>query len=105
MQRVTECKTLQRETGLVPHSQPIDPFVEKFVAFLSQIWPRGPFLPVVSVFNYCTVNNLRLCEFHGMEEVVGSNPTRSTKFLNHLEALSRLAAGLAPLVSVLLSSS
>jgi hypothetical protein len=31
------------------------------------------------VYKYCTVNNLRFGLFHGMEEVVGSIPTRSTK--------------------------
>ena len=51
----------------------------KFVAFLSQIPPSGPFLPVVPVYNHCTVNNLRFRSQHGMEEVVGSIPTRSTK--------------------------
>jgi len=47
---------------------------KKFVAFLSQIPPRGPFLPVVPVFNYCTVNNMRFVAFLDTEEVAGSNP-------------------------------
>lgn len=51
----------------------------KFVAFLSQIPPSGPFLPVVPVYNHCTVNNLRFRSQHGMEEVNGSIPFRSTK--------------------------
>jgi hypothetical protein len=51
---------------------------KKFVAFLSQIPPKGPFLPVVPVYNYCTVNNLRFRSQHGMEEVIGSIPIRST---------------------------
>jgi len=67
------------EMGPVPHSQPFDPSLKKFVAFLSQIPPRGPFLPVVPVYNHCTVNMLRFWALHGMEEVVGSIPTRSTK--------------------------
>ena len=54
---------------------------KKFVAFLSQIPPRGP---VVLVRKCCTVYNLRFCLFHGMEEIVGSIPTRSTKKINHL---------------------
>ena len=66
------------EIGLVPHSQPVLP-VEKFVAFLSQIPPRGPFLPVAPVYNFHTVNNLHFLEHHGMEEVIGSIPIRSTK--------------------------
>jgi len=64
--------------GLVPHSQPVLP-VEKFVAFLSQIPPRGPFLPVAPVYNCHAVNNLPFWELHGMEEVIGSIPIRSTK--------------------------
>jgi integrase len=55
------------------------PVVEKFVAFLSQIPPRGPFLPVVPVYNYCTVNNMRFMAFLDTEEVAGSNPVVPTK--------------------------
>jgi hypothetical protein len=51
---------------------------KKFVAFLSQIPPRGPFLPVVPVYNYCTVNNMRLMAFLDTEEVAGSNPVVPT---------------------------
>ena len=40
------------------------------------IWPVFPTNPI---FNYLAVNNLQIVEFHGMEEVVGSIPTRSTK--------------------------
>jgi hypothetical protein len=64
--------------GPVPHGQPFDPSLKKFVAFLSQIPPRGPFLPVVPVYNHCSVNNLRFWTLHGMEEVIGSIPIRST---------------------------
>jgi hypothetical protein len=52
--------------------------LEKFVAFLSQIPPRGPFLPVVPVRKYCSVYILRFRLLHGMEEVIGSIPIRST---------------------------
>jgi hypothetical protein len=52
---------------------------KKFVAFLSQIPPRGPFLPVVPVNNYCTVNNMRFVAFLDTEEVAGSNPVVPTK--------------------------
>jgi hypothetical protein len=51
---------------------------KKFVAFLSQIPPRGPFLPVVPVYNYCTVNNMRFVAFLDTEEVAGSNPVVPT---------------------------
>ena len=51
---------------------------KKFVAFLSQIPPRGPFLPVVPVFNYCTVNNMRFVAFLDTEEVAGSSPVVPT---------------------------
>jgi hypothetical protein len=37
----------------------------------------------MTVYNYRAVNNLRFWTLHGMEEVVGSIPTRSTK-LNQL---------------------
>ena len=67
------------EIGLVPHSQPVLP-VEKFVAFLSQIPPRGPFLPVAPVYNYHAVNNLPFYGFHGMEEVIGIAQTLPGQF-------------------------
>jgi hypothetical protein len=55
-------------------------------AFWQQIVPIVPFLPVTPVRKYCAVYNLRSAALHGMEEVVGSIPTRSTNKLNHLEA-------------------
>jgi hypothetical protein len=67
-----------KRIGPVPHSQPLDPSLKKFVAFLSQIPPRGPFLPVVPVRKHCAVYNLRFPLLHGMEEVIGSIPIRST---------------------------
>jgi hypothetical protein len=36
------------------------------------------------VYNCFTVNNLGFWHFHGMEEVIGSIPIRSTKYLNNL---------------------
>ena len=57
---------------------------KKFVAFLSQIPPRGPFLPVVPVFNYRTVNNMRFVAFLDTEEVAGSNPVVPTIFIKNL---------------------
>jgi hypothetical protein len=65
--------------GLVPHSQPVLP-VEKFVAFLSQIPPRGPFLPVAPVRKCCSVYNLRFALHHGMEEVIGIAQTLPGQF-------------------------
>jgi len=37
-------------------------------------------LPVLPTSNHFAVNNLRFLQFHGMEEVIGSIPIRSTKF-------------------------
>ena len=39
-----------------------------------------------AVSYHCIVNNLAFRGFHGMEEVIGSIPIRSTKQINHLEA-------------------
>ena len=36
-------------------------------------------MPVVPVRKHCTVYNLRFTLLHGMEEVIGSIPIRSTK--------------------------
>ena len=38
-----------------------------------------PFLPVMPVRKCCAVYNLRFHALHGMEEVIGSIPVRSTK--------------------------
>jgi len=38
-----------------------------------------PILPVVQVIISLSVNSLAFSDFHAMEEVVGSIPTRSTK--------------------------
>jgi hypothetical protein len=43
-----------------------------------------PFLPVMPVCKYCAVYNLHFPAHHGMEEVVGSIPTRSTNKSNNL---------------------
>jgi hypothetical protein len=47
------------------------------------IWPVFPAHPT---FKYIAVNNLQFRQFHGMEEVVGSIPTRSTNYINNLKA-------------------
>ena len=38
-------------------------------------------MPVVPVDNQCAVYNIPFLSFHGMEEVIGSIPIRSTKYL------------------------
>jgi hypothetical protein len=43
-------------------------------------------LPIVPVRKYCAVYYLALDSYHGMEEVIGSIPIRSTKQFKHLEA-------------------
>jgi len=40
-------------------------------------------LPVVPVFNYCTVNNMRFVAFLDTEEVSGSNPLVPTNSLKN----------------------
>jgi hypothetical protein len=52
---------------------------KKFVASLSQIPPILPVLPTVPTRKCCAVYNLGKESFHGMEEVIGSIPIRSTK--------------------------
>jgi hypothetical protein len=64
---------------------------KKFVAFLSQIPPRGPFLPVVPVCNYCTVNNMRFVAFLDTEEVAGSNPVVPTIFIIYIHEDRRIS--------------
>ena len=43
-----------------------------------QIAPIVPVLPTQPTHKCCAVNNMPFYSFHGMEEVVGSIPTRST---------------------------
>ena len=51
-----------------------------------QILPSMPVLPVLPTHNRCIVNKLAFDPHHGMEEVIGSIPIRSTNYFNHLEA-------------------
>jgi hypothetical protein len=44
------------------------------------------FVPASPVFSPFAVNNLCIFHFHGMEEVVGSIPTRSTIFFPSIYA-------------------
>ena len=45
-------------------------------------------LPVVPVRKYCTVYYLAHDSYHGMEEVIGSIPIRSTNHPNNLDRAS-----------------
>jgi len=47
-------------------------------AFWQHLLPNMPFLPVVPVIKSFTVYNLPSNALHGMEEVIGSIPIRST---------------------------
>jgi hypothetical protein len=47
-------------------------------AFCPQTSPIVPVLPIVPTRKYRAVYNLPFDSFHGMEEVIGSIPIRST---------------------------
>ncbi len=70
---------------LTPHESASWPLVsskrslEILPAFCPQITPRRPLLPILPTRKYRILNNLRGARFHGMEEVIGSIPIRSTK--------------------------
>ena len=68
-----------KEFGLIPHRSIHWPLVVMLPAFCPQIAPIMPVLPVVPTHKYCAVYYLRFELFHGMEEVIGSIPIRSTK--------------------------
>jgi len=70
---------LIKELGLIPHDQPGGPLVANLAAFWQQISPIVPVLPTVPTHKSCAVYNLAFEAFHGMEEVIGSIPIRSTK--------------------------
>src|ERR1700677_4217696 len=55
------------------------PLVANLAAFWQQISPIVPVLPTVPAHKSCAVYNLAFEAFHGMEEVIGSIPIRSTK--------------------------
>jgi len=48
-------------------------------AFWQQMLPIMPVMPVLPAHKYLSVNNLACDPYHGMEEVIGSIPIRSTK--------------------------
>jgi hypothetical protein len=62
--------------------------------------PIMPVLPVLPAHKHCIVNNLGFDPYHGMEEVVGSIPTRSTnKTLKISILISYTPAGYRPLLA------
>ena len=67
-----------RENGLIPHRSAHWPLVVMLPAFCPQIAPTGPVLPIVPTHKCFTVYYLRFEILHGMEEVIGSIPIRST---------------------------
>ena len=77
-------QTAAKRLGLIPHDRPVGHLFVVLPAFCPQIAPIEPFLPVMPVHKYRAVYNLRFESFHGMEEVIGSIPIRSTNYLNNL---------------------
>src|SRR5260370_22236452 len=61
-----------------PAARRVTVHAKKFVASLSQILPIMPVLPIQPTRKCCAVYNLPEDSFHGMEEVIGSIPIRST---------------------------
>jgi hypothetical protein len=55
-----------------------------------EIAPNAPFLPDIPVGKCLKTNDRLPLKLHGMEEVVGSIPTRSTKSFHRLSRLSEL---------------
>jgi hypothetical protein len=58
--------------------------VANLAAFWQQMLPTMPVLPVLPTNKYFTVNNLWVEPYHGMEELIGSIPIRSTNQTNNL---------------------
>jgi len=82
------------EIGLTPTRSARWPAARKFVGFLSQIPPIGPVLPTWPAYKPFAVNILVFVSFHGMEEVTGSIPVRSTNNPLHTNGLpNRFACG------------
>jgi hypothetical protein len=73
-------KSSERNGGVWadPHDQPSGPLVVILAAIWQQIAPIVPVLPTVPAHKCCAVYNLPFDAFHGMEEVIGSIPIRST---------------------------
>jgi hypothetical protein len=77
-QRCSLLNESSRRAGLIPHDQPGGPLVANLAAFWQQISPIMPVLPTVPTHKSSAVYNLAFEAFHGMEEVIGSIPIRST---------------------------
>ena len=80
-----------KELGLIPHDQPGGPLVANLAAFWQQISPIVPVLPTVPTHKSCAVYNLAFEAFHGMEEVIGSIPIRSTNKATDLAEIAKSA--------------
>ncbi len=59
----------------------MQPTAPKLVSTWCQSAPIVPVLPVPPTSNQLAVNKLTFLHFHGMEEVIGSIPIRSTKYI------------------------
>jgi len=68
-----------------PRLSPRPKLVRNLVSNWCQRPPIWPVLPTQPTRNHLSVNNLRFQAFHGMEEVIGSIPIRSTNCLNNLK--------------------
>ncbi len=73
----------EKDCGLTRHDSAHGPVGVKIdgrilVSNWCQNAPIWPVFPAHPTFKYIAVNNLQFRQFHGMEEVVGSIPTRST---------------------------
>ncbi len=79
----------EKDCGLTRHDSAHGPVGVKIdgrilVSNWCQNAPIWPVFPAHPTFKYIAVNNLQFRQFHGMEEVVGSIPTRSTNHIKHL---------------------
>jgi hypothetical protein len=80
-------RLIPHEKGLIPHRSARGPLPRNLGAFCGQIAPMVAVLPVVPVRKYCAVYHLGERPYHGMEEVIGSIPIRSTNQFNNLRDL------------------
>ena len=80
MQTLSAGKSFEMKitTGLPAHGTARLPD-DQLAAFWQQMLPTVPVLPVLPTHKYRVVNNLDSDPYHGMEEVIGSIPIRSTK--------------------------
>ena len=74
--------------GLTPHESARGPLSQKLGATCGQIAPMVSVLPIVPVRKYCAVYYLTHDSYHGMEEVIGSIPIRSTKTFQSFRSTS-----------------